>query len=554
MTSRPLTPLLLAVVLACACSSQPAPHAHDAAPAAAARPVRFDNLGDYRRAVTTKWPEAQVYFDQGLRLTYGFNHSEAQAAFREAVRLDPSCAMCYWGVALTYGSNYNSPTDADRERGALEAVTQAQTLVAAAGTDRERALIGALAARHSAAAGADRAALDRAYADAMREVARRFPDDLDAGTFFADALMNLRPWSLWTAEGAAQPGTEEIVATLERVLAANPRHPGANHLYIHAVEASPDPRRAEAAADRLLGLMPGAGHMVHMPSHIYFRIGRYADAASANVAAVAADRAYFTKSTPSPIYRMMYYPHNLDFVWHAAGMEGRGAECVRAARDFSAGVPTDVVLEMPDMETAKAAPLLAQALFARWDAVLAEPAPPARMLYVTGAWRYSRGLALNAQGRREEAGRELAALRAVQASVPADRTLANFFKMSEMLELASQVLAGEIAARGGDADTAVKHLAEAVRIQDGHWFTEPPPWYFPVRQSLGAALLQAGRAAEAEAVYREDLRRNPENGWSLFGLAQSLRAQNKTAEAAAVDARFRRAWARADVTLTSSRL
>jgi tetratricopeptide (TPR) repeat protein len=554
MTSRPLTPLLLAVVLACACSSQPAPHAHDAAPAAAAKPVRFDNLGDYRRAVTTKSPEAQAYFDQGLRLTYGFNHSEAQAAFREAVRLDPSCAMCYWGVALTYGSNYNSPTDADRERGALEAVTQAQTLVAAAGTDRERALIGALAARHSAAAGADRAALDRAYADAMREVARRFPDDLDAGTFFADALMNLRPWSLWTAEGAAQPGTEEIVATLERVLAANPRHPGANHLYIHAVEASPDPRRAEAAADRLLGLMPGAGHMVHMPSHIYFRIGRYADAASANVAAVAADRAYFTKSTPSPIYRMMYYPHNLDFVWHAAGMEGRGAECVRAARDFSAGVPTDVVLEMPDMETAMAAPLLAQALFARWDAVLAEPAPPARMLYVTGAWRYSRGLALNAQGRREEAGRELAALRAVQASVPADRTLANFFKMSEMLELASQVLAGEIAARGGDADTAVKHLAEAVRIQDGHWFTEPPPWYFPVRQSLGAALLQAGRAAEAEAVYREDLRRNPENGWSLFGLAQSLRAQNKTAEAAAVDARFRRAWARADVTLTSSRL
>jgi len=554
MTSRPLTPLLLAVVLACACSSQPAPHAHDAAPAAPAKLVRFDNLGDYRRAVTTKSPEAQAYFDQGLRLTYGFNHSEAQAAFREAVRLDPSCAMCYWGVALTYGSNYNSPTDADRERGALEAVTQAQTLVAAAGTDRERALIGALGARHSAAAGADRAALDRAYADAMREVARRFPDDLDAGTFFADALMNLRPWSLWTAEGAAQPGTEEIVATLERVLAANPRHPGANHLYIHAVEASPDPRRAEAAADRLLGLMPGAGHMVHMPSHIYFRIGRYADAASANVAAVAADRAYFTKSTPSPIYRMMYYPHNLDFVWHAAGMEGRGAECVRAARDFSAGVPTDVVLEMPDMETAKAAPLLAQALFARWDAVLAEPGPPARMLYVTGAWRYSRGLALNAQGRREEAGRELAALRAVQASVPADRTLANFFKMSEMLELASQVLAGEIAARGGDADTAVKHLAEAVRIQDGHWFTEPPPWYFPVRQSLGAALLQAGRAAEAEAVYREDLRRNPENGWSLFGLAQSLRAQNKTVEAAAVDARFRRAWARADVTLTSSRL
>jgi len=556
MTTRSLAPLLLAFLLASGCSSQPAPHAHEAAPStgAATRPVRFDDLGDYHRAITTKSPDAQAYFDQGLRLTYGFNHAEAQAAFREAARLDPSCAMCYWGVALTYGSNYNSPTDVERERGALEAVTRARALVAASGTDSERAFVEALSARHSAASGADRAALDRAYADAMREVARRFPDDADAGTLFADALMNLRPWSLWTAEGAPQPGTAEIVATLERVLVSNPRHPGANHLYIHAVEASPDPRRAEAAADRLLGLMPGAGHMVHMPSHIYYRVGRYADATSANVAAVAADRAYFTKSTPSPIYRMMYYPHNLDFIWQSAAMEGRGAECVRAAREFSAAVTTEAVLEMPDMETAPAAPLLAQARFGRWDALLAEPAPPTRMLYVTGAWRYSRGLAFSAQGRREEAVRELDALRAVQASVPPERTLSSFFKMAEMLELASQVLEGEIAARGGDANGTVAHFAEAVRIQDGHWFTEPPPWYFPVRQALGAALLQAGRTVEAEAVYREDLRRNPENGWSLFGLAQSLRAQDKTAEAAAIDVRFRAAWPRADVTLASSRL
>jgi len=548
--------LILAVCLVVGCSGQPGSHAHHGGPAAAPAagpPVLFDNLGDYRRPITTTSPQAQAYFDQGLRLVYGFNHYEAQVAFREAARLDPACAMCAWGVALTYGSNYNSPTDPERERGAWAAVSQARTLAAARGTEPERALIAALAARHSASPAADRAGLDRAYADAMGAVSRRFPADLDAATLFADALMNLRPWSLWTREGQPQPGTEDLVATLERVLAADPRHPGANHLYIHAVEASPNPRRAEAAADRLLGLMPGAGHMVHMPSHIYYRIGRYADAGSANVAAVAADRAYFTKSQPSPIYRGMYYPHNLDFVWHAAAMEGRGTECVRAAQEFAASVPAAAVLEMPDMETAPAAPLLALARFGRWDEVLAQPAPPAKMLYVTAAWRHTRGLALAAKGRRDEAARELAELRAVLARVPADRTVAGFFKMADMVRLAAETLAGEIEARGGNADAAVKHLAEAVRLQDAHWFTEPPPWYYPVRQSLGPVLLQAGRAAEAEAVYREDLRWNPENGWSLFGLAQSLRAQGKTADAAAVDARFGRAWTRADVRLTSSR-
>ena len=555
MTSRTPMRLTWVLFLLIGCSAQPTSHGHGSADgtAAATTPPLFDNLGRYHRAITTTSPQAQAYFDQGLRLVYGFNHYEAQAAFREAARLDPSCAMCAWGIALSYGSNYNSPTDADRERGALAAVTQARTLAAARGTDRERALIEALAARHSASPGADRAALDRAYAEAMRDVARRFPADLDAGTLLADALMNLRPWSLWAPEGKPQPGTEEIVATLERVLAADPMHPGANHLYIHAVEASSDPRRAEAAADRLLRLMPGAGHLVHMPSHIYYRVGRYADALSVNVQAVAADRAYFAKSRPSPIYRMMYYPHNLDFVWQAASMEGRGAECVRAAREFAAEVPAAAVLEMSDMETAPAAPLFALARFARWDEVLAQPAPPERLRYVTGAWRYTRGLALIAKGRRDEAARELGELRAVTQSVPADRTLAGFFKMSDMLRLASEVLAGEIAARGGEADLAMKHLADAVRRQDEHWFTEPPPWYYPVRQSLGAVLLQAGRAAEAEAVYREDLRRNPENGWSLFGLAQSLRAQGKSADAASVDQRFRRAWARADVTLTASR-
>jgi tetratricopeptide (TPR) repeat protein len=552
-TAPSLSALLAGAALLAACSTQPAPHDHGSTAATTAPPPLFDNLGGYHRAITTTSPKAQAYFDQGLRLVYGFNHHEAQAAFREAARLDPTCAMCVWGIALTYGSNYNSPTDAERERGALAAVSEARTLAAMAATDRERALIAALATRHSAAPGADRATLDRAYADAMRDASRRFPDDLDAATLLADALMNLGPWSLWTTEGAPQPGTEEIVATLERVLAVDPMHPGANHLYIHAVEASPDPRRAEAAADRLRGLMPGAGHMVHMPSHIYYRIGRYADAAEVNVRAVAADRAYFARSRPSPIYRMMYYPHNLDFIWHAAALEGRSAECLRAAREFATAAPAEVVLEMPDIEPAPAAPYFALVRFGRWAEMLAEPAPPARMLYATGAWRYARGLAFLGTGRRDEAAGELGQLRLVPQSVPPERTVAGFFKMSDMLALASEVLAGEIAVRGGETDTAVKHLAEAVRIQDEHWFTEPPPWYFPVRQSLGAALLQAGRASEAEAVYREDLRRNPENGWSLFGLAQSLRAQGRNADATAVDARFRRAWARADVALTSSR-
>ena len=550
---RALSIALVGLVLAMSgCSEHPAGH-HPQAVADTSPPVLFDNLGTYHQAITTSSREAQAYFDQGLRLVYAFNHLEAQRAFREATRLDPTCAMCYWGVAITYGSNYNSPTDSDRERAASEAAERARALAPGA-TERERATIGALGARHSSAPGADRDALDRAYADAMRQVARRFPDDPDAATFFADAMMNLRPWDLWKADGTPQPGTEEIVQTLERVLAAHPDHPGANHLYIHAVEASPSPGRATASADRLVTLMPGAGHLVHMPVHIYLRVGRYAEAVAVNVAAAKADRAYFATTTPSDIYRMLYYPHNLDFIWLAASMQGRGAATIRAAREFASSVPAEMPAHMSDMETAPAAPLFALARFAHWTELLVEPAPPTALPYVTGAWHYTRGLAFAATGRGQEAARELAELEAVRQRVPPERTIAGYFKTQEMLRLAAEALAGEIAARGGDTGEAAVHFAEAVKIQDGHWFTEPPPWYYPVRQSLGAALLAGGRAGPAEAVYREDLKRNPENGWSLFGLAQSLRAQGKSAEADEVDARFRRAWAEADVTLTASRM
>jgi tetratricopeptide (TPR) repeat protein len=516
------------------------------------RPVLYDSLGSYSYRITTASPDAQRWFDQGLRLVYAFNHHEAQRAFREAARLDPTCAMCFWGIAVTEGGNYNHPTDADREKKAVAAAQQAGALGAEA-RPTERALIQALAKRHSADPQAKREALDRAYADAMRDVARQFPDDLEASTFFADAMMNLRPWNLWAPDGTPQPGTEEIVETLERVIARNPNHPGALHLYIHAVEASTQPGRAEAAADRLLPLMPGAGHLVHMPSHIYWRVGRYADAVTVNAAAARADRAYFKTAQPSGIYRGLYYPHNIDFIWHSASMQGRSAETIRAAREFAENAPAEMIKQMPDMETAPAAPIVALARFGRWDEVLAHPAPPRDWPYTSGVWRYARGLAFNAKGQVADATRELREVENVLKSVPPERTVAFFFRAKNMLQLAANLLAGEIAAKTGDVATAERLLRAAVAEQDTHWFTEPPPWYFPVRQSLGAVLLQAGRASDAEQVYREDLRRNPGNGWSLFGLAQSLKAQGKTAEAAQVDEGFRKAWAQADVRLTASR-
>ena len=533
-------------------TAQSAAHGAHAQSGDGARPVLYDTLGSYSYKITTNSAEAQRWFDQGLRLVYGFNHHEAQRAFREAARLDPSCAMCFWGIAITEGSNYNDPTNAEREKKAATAAQEAVRLSGGA-KPAEQAMIQALAKRHSSDPAAKREALDRAYADAMREVARQYPDDLEASTFFADSMMNLRPWNLWTADGAPQPGTEEIVVTLERVIARNPNHPGALHLYIHAVEASREPGRAEAAADRLRPLMPGAGHLVHMPAHIYWRVGRYGDAVTVNVAAADADRAYFKTATPSPIYRGLYYPHNIDFIWQSAAMQGRSAETVRAAREFASNAPAEMIKQMPDMETAPVAPIVALVRFGRWDEVLAYPAPPSEWTYTSGVWRYARGMAFNGKGQADLAAGELRALETILQSVPPERTVAFFFRAKNVLQLAANLLAGEIAAKAGDFTTAERLLRAAVAEQDSHWFTEPPPWYFPVRQSLGAVLLQAGRPGEAEQVYREDLRRNPGNGWSLYGLAVSLRAQGKTAEAAQVDESFRKAWAQADVTLTASR-
>ena len=527
-------------------------HASHTADPAAAQPVLYDSLGTHSYPITTASSDAQRWFDQGLRMAYAFNHAEALKAFRHAIRLDPTCAMCYWGIALAEGSNYNSPTDPDREKTALAAIQQAERLAAGA-MPRERALIRALAKRHSADPSAKREALDRAYADAMRDVARQFPDDLEAATFYADAMMNLRPWNLWAMDGTPQPGTEEIIVTLERVLAKNPEHPYAIHLYIHAVEASPTPGRAEPAADRLARLMPGAGHLTHMPAHIYWRVGRYTDAVSTNMAAVQADRDYFKTAQPSMLYRGLYHTHNIDFIWQSASMLGRSQDTIRYAREFAETAPPEMIKQMPDMEIAPVAPIVALVRFGRWDEVLAYPAPPAGWLYTRGVWHYARGLAFTAKGQPAEAVKELRELDATIKATPPDRTIAFFFPVQKVLQLAANVLAGEMAAKAGDIATAERLLRAAVAEQDTQWFTEPPPWYFPVRQSLGAVLLQAGRASDAERVYREDLKHNPGNGWSLFGLAASLRAQGKTAEAAQVDEQFKKSWAQADVTLTSSR-
>ena len=513
----------------------------------------FDNLGNYSHPITTKSALAQKYFDQGLRLLYGFNHDEARRAFEEAARLDPDAVMAYWGIAYTLGPNYNLPGDPKRDREAYQAVAKAQGKASGA-SERERAYLSAIATRYADPPPSDRRALDEAYAQAMRGLAERFPDDLDAATLYAESMMDLRPWELWTHHGKPRPGTLEIVATLEAVLKRDPDHPGANHYYIHAVEASGSPERGLASADRLGSLVPGAGHLVHMPSHIYMRTGRYSDAVAANEQAVAVDEAYIESQKVQGVYAMMYYPHNIHFLYAAAAFDGRSAESVQAADKLVEKIPRDMIQSMPAMESFLPVPLFARVRFGKWEEILAQPTPPESLQYASAVSHYARGLAYLRTARMREAKAELAALDQIAAGMPKDRVVTQVNKGSTLLSIASHTLAGEIAATQPQAmDQGVAHLEEAVKLQDSLAYMEPPDWYFPVRQALGAVLLRARRARDAEAVYRSDLQQNPENGWSLYGLAASLRALKKTKEAAQVEARFERAWKHADVTLPASR-
>jgi len=512
---------------------------------------RLQNLGAHTFTVTTKSARAQQFINQGVNLAYGFNHAEAARAFAEAARLDPACAMAYWGHALVLGPNINAAMNPDDEPKARELVQKAATLKGKV-TPRERDYIEALSSRYTGNA-ADRQKADRAFADAMRALSKKYPRDLDAATIYAEALMDLRPWNYWTRDGFQQEGIGEAVAALERVIAANPKHPGALHYWIHVWE-SKDPQRAAREADRLLPLMPGAGHMVHMPAHIFFRLGRYQDVIESNVKASAADEEYIAQCRAQGMYPLSYYPHNVHFVWMGASMSGQGTLAVEAARKTAKVVGSATPEQMAAIQGFLVVPYYTLVRFGRWDDIVAEPKPSFDTLFTRGIWHYARGTAFAATGRGSEADQELAALQ----QIVADPALAKVPPFSlnpadAILKIAVEVLAGDIAARRKDFTTAVARFDRAVRYEDGLVYTEPPDWHAPVRHWLGAALLDSGRAAEAETVYWEDLRRNRENGWALAGLHRALAAQNKTEEAALVEQRFKKAWARADASPAGSR-
>jgi tetratricopeptide (TPR) repeat protein len=515
------------------------------------------NLGEFERKITTSSPEAQRFFNQGLTLYYGFNHHEAVRSFQEAARLDPTCAMAYWGEALSLGPNINDAfPDEEREKQAYAALQKARELKSQS-SGVEQALIEALTPRYTATHREDRKPLNAAYAKAMTGVYRRFPDDPDVATLYAEAVMDTMPWSYWTKDGRPQPGTKELVAALESVLAKHPDHPGAHHLYIHAVEASPDPDRAVPSADKLGGLVPAAGHLVHMPSHIYIRVGRYEDAVTANQRAIVADEDYITQCRAQGIYPVGYYPHNIHFLSFALSATGRAREAIESARK-AAEKTSHVGCGLQGLgfvHLLQAYPLLALVRFGQWDEIMTEASKPTDSPFVKAMQHFARGMAYNAKGELDRTDADLAALKAALADKQlAEMTVNDQNTLLQLTQVATELLAGEVAAKRGDFRRAIAHLKQSVAFEDKLIYSEPPDWPQPVRQSLGAVLLEAGRAAEAEKVYREDLKHHRDNGWSLFGLMKCLEVQGKTDEVAAIKERFQKAWGRSDVTLTASRL
>ncbi len=531
-----------------------AQHAEVASGASSPAPL-LQNLGTHVHPVSTKSPLAQRYFNQGLILHYSFNHAEALRSFEAAAKADPECAMAHWGAALTLGPNINAGMDKESVPIAWEHLSKALAL-SVKSSERERAYVQALAKRYDKDPNADRSKLDEAYADAMRDLAKRFPDDSDAGALCAEALMVLHPWDFWTRDGKIKPWTEEITNLLETVMAAEPNHPGACHLYIHAVEASRTANRATAAADRLRHLVPGAGHMVHMPSHIYIRTGRYADGSEANEAAIKADQDYVSQCHAQGIYPLAYMPHNWHFLWACATLEGRSERAIEAARTMADRVDSKT-MRGPGMSTLqhyKATPILAYARFGKWDAILGEPEPEKDLPYLRSVWHYARGLAFTRTGKLAEADAELAKLRAFAE----DPTMKQFSVWDinygdKLLGIASAVVEAEIAAARKSWEPAIAALRRAVEMEDSLRYDEPSTWHHPVRQILGAVLLEAGKPKEAEEAYRQDLLEYPENGWSLFGLHLALKAQGKTFESEKLKGRFDLAFKRADVVLKSSR-
>jgi tetratricopeptide (TPR) repeat protein len=511
-------------------------------------------MGTHHHTIKTKSPLAQRYFDQGLVLAYGFNHAEAARSFRQAIKIDPNCAMCNWGLAYVLGPNINAKMEDDAVPESYAAMKRAVKL-SSNSTALEQAYINALAKRYTDKPLKDRSELDLAYAEAMKQVTQQFPNDLDAATIYAEALMDTMPWDYWTAGGEPKPEAQKVIDTLESIMEQEPNHPGANHLYIHAVEAV-KPQQAISAADRLGDLVPGSGHLVHMPSHIYIRVGRYHDAAVANQKAIAVDNDYITQCHAQGIYPLAYMPHNHHFLWFAATMEGDSKLATEAAKNVAAMVDPQM-MRQPGMGTLQhfsVVPLFTMIRFGQWDEILATPQPEADLKYPTGVWHYARGLAFNAQGEIVKAQQELEALDLLADEPELEKvTIWDLNTTQDILRIADEVLTGEIAAQEGKSLRAIAHLRQAVNLEDALNYNEPADWSIPVRQYLGAALLKVKHYDAAEKVYREDLAIYPDNGWSLYGLSESLQAQNKNVEAKDVQQKFEFAWQYADVQLTASK-
>ena len=518
----------------------------------------LEGLGEYHFPVTSAHPEVQRWFDQGLMLAYGFNHDAAERSFLKATELDPDCAMCWWGASLVLGPHVNAAMDPADHADAWQRLQRARELAPGA-SEREQGFIQALSARYAEQPPEDRRALDEAYAAAMRDLVGKRPEDSDAAVMLAEALMDLQPWDYYDEKLQPRGHTAEVVRTLETVMARDPDHAGALHLYVHAVEASADPQRGVAAADRLRTLVPGSGHLVHMPAHIYARVGRWRDAVVANQRAIEADDAYLAlcRGNSQGVYPLGYVPHNHHFLWFAASMEGNADVAKASALATSERTNLPELMRQPGFAGLQhywLTPWFDRVRFGRWNEIVGVDNPAPDLPYVTAIWHYAQAMAAIRQARIDDAEAHLAALRPLAADPAMEGLLVwDRYPLAHAARIAERTVTAELAATRGHYDEAVAALEEAVAIEGSIPYDEPPGWHAPVRQTLGAILLQAGRAADAEAVYREELRRNPGNGWSQFGLARSLEAQGKP-DAAEAMAAFKATWAQPETVLQSSRM
>ena len=516
----------------------------------------FDGMGDHSHPITSDVAYTQRYFDQGLTIDFAFNHAESARSFKAAQTLDPQCAMCFWGEALALGPNINVTSNgavimADRDRLAAHAAIQKALTLKHTASQQEQDYIDALATRYNGDPTTERGPLDQQYVAAMRNLTLKYPQDDDAASLFAEAIMNTMPWDYWIDADNPKPLTQEAIVTLEAVLQRNPFHPMALHLYIHAVESSSEPERAEQPADRLINQVPGAGHLVHMPSHIYYRIGRYADASRANELAAAVDEKYIAACNAQGFYPAAYYPHNIHFLWSSSSMEGRSAVAIEAGKKVANNVKIEMIDQFPGVEFFKTIPIQSLVQFGLWDEILKEDPPAERLEYANGIWHYARAVAFANKGEIEKARAEQAAISTFKEDQDILFLDSISYPASMLLQIAEALASGEIALAGNDPESAVSHFSSAVAVQDKLPYTEPPFWYYPSRLSLGKALLASNLAAQAEQVYQRNLERYPRNGWALYGLMLALSAQGK--ETSAVAARFDTVWANADVTLTASR-